>query len=129
MPATVKSSARLPRMSPTIDNRELDSPTEHGMTMPKKRVWQFRIVTWFWIVVVVATFFFGRNWDETWGPLLRQKLASVVEARPNSRPAASMYVTIPAMGPAPVAIDFAQPFQNPPGAGEQQFSFFIGFSR
>lgn len=28
-----------------------------------KRRFQFRLKSWFWIVLVVAAFFTGRNWD------------------------------------------------------------------
>lgn len=93
--------------------------------MPKKRLWQFRSATWFWIVLVVATFFLGLNWDETWRPLWRQMLASVV----GSGSTASVRVAIPAMGPAPVAIDFARPTQISSDSDAPQFSFFIGIGR
>jgi len=38
-------------------------------------------------------------------------------------------ITIPAMGPAPIALDFAFPIVKNPGDREQVFSFFIGFLR
>jgi len=38
-------------------------------------------------------------------------------------------LTIPAMGPAPIALDFAFPISKNPGDREQVFSFFIGFLR
>src|SRR5687768_12992860 len=93
--------------------------------MPKKRLWQFRIATWFWIVLVVATFFLGLNWGDTWGPLWRQKLVSFV----GSDSTVPLSVAIPAMGPAPVAIDFARPTAISSDSDQPQFSFFIGISR
>jgi outer membrane protein insertion porin family len=38
-------------------------------------------------------------------------------------------INIPAMGPAPIALDFAVPVHKAPGDREQLFSFFIGLSR
>ena len=96
--------------------------------MPKQRVLQYRIASWFWIVLVIAAFFFGRNWDETWESLWRPRPASVVRAGPNGKSAA-LRVVIPAMGPVPLAIDFAQPLPKSPELDQQQFSFDIGFRR
>lgn len=92
--------------------------------MAKKKRWQFRIATWFWIVFVVATFFFGRNWDDTWGPLFRQNTVKGVRSGATT----SMSVSIPAMGPAPAAIDFAWPQQSSE-TDEAVFSFAVGISR
>ncbi len=38
-------------------------------------------------------------------------------------------VTLPALGPAPIALDFAFPVSKEPGDKEQVFSFFLGFFR
>ena len=38
-------------------------------------------------------------------------------------------VTLPALGPAPIALDFAFPVSKEPGDEEQVFSFFLGFFR
>lgn len=92
--------------------------------MPKKRLWQFRIATWFWIVLVVATFFLGLNWGDTRGPLC-QKLVSGV----GSDSTVPLSVVIPAMGPAPVANDFARPTEISSDSDQPQFSFSIGISR
>jgi hypothetical protein len=96
--------------------------------MAKKRVLQFRIASWFWIVLVVATFFFGRSWDETWESLWRQKPASAVGAGPNSG-SATTSVTIPGMGPAPLSIDLARQIPSSTELDERKSSFFIGISR
>lgn len=42
---------------------------------------------------------------------------------------AGLRVTIPAMGPAPIALDFSAPVNNADGDQVQNFSFFIGYSR
>lgn len=38
-------------------------------------------------------------------------------------------ITLPALGPAPIALDFAFPVSKEPGDKEQVFSFFLGFFR
>ncbi len=38
-------------------------------------------------------------------------------------------ITLPALGPAPIALDFAFPVSKEPGDDEQVFSFFLGFFR
>ncbi len=38
-------------------------------------------------------------------------------------------ITIPAMGPAPIALDFAFPLVQQPGDQTQVFSFFVGWMR
>ncbi len=38
-------------------------------------------------------------------------------------------ITVPAMGPAPIALDFAWPIQQGPHDEQQVFSFFMGFTR
>lgn len=38
-------------------------------------------------------------------------------------------ISIPAMGPAPLAFDFAFPIMDAPGDQRQMFSFFMGFTR
>ena len=38
---------------------------------PRKSPWrfQFRLVNWFWVSLVLAAFFLGRQWDDMWrGP-------------------------------------------------------------
>ena len=37
-------------------------------------------------------------------------------------------ITIPMMGPAPIALDFAFPIAYEPGDLKQIFSFFVGFN-
>ncbi len=44
-------------------------------------------------------------------------------------PGFGLRITIPAMGPAPIALDFAFPIVTEDGDREQIFSFFIGFLR
>ncbi len=44
-------------------------------------------------------------------------------------PGFGLRITIPAMGPAPIALDFAFPVLNAPGDAIQNFSFFVGFNR
>jgi len=44
-------------------------------------------------------------------------------------PGFGLRITIPAMGPAPIALDFAFPIVKEDGDREQIFSFFIGFLR
>ncbi len=44
-------------------------------------------------------------------------------------PGFGLRVTIPAMGPAPIALDFAFPVTHEPGDRIEVFSFFIGFLR
>jgi len=44
-------------------------------------------------------------------------------------PGFGMRITLPAMGPAPIALDFAFPVVAAPGDTEQIFSFFVGFAR
>ena len=44
-------------------------------------------------------------------------------------PGFGLRITIPAMGPAPIALDFAFPVSKNSGDREQVFSFFIGFLR
>jgi outer membrane protein insertion porin family len=43
-------------------------------------------------------------------------------------PGVGLRLTIPAMGPAPIALDFAFPVSTNPGDQEEVFSFFIGFN-
>ena len=38
-------------------------------------------------------------------------------------------ITVPAMGPAPIALDFAFPVSKEPGDEQEVFSFFIGLLR
>jgi outer membrane protein insertion porin family len=44
-------------------------------------------------------------------------------------PGLGLRVTVPAMGPAPIALDFAFPVSEAPFDDEQVFSFSMGFSR
>jgi outer membrane protein assembly factor BamA len=44
-------------------------------------------------------------------------------------PGFGLRVTIPAMGPAPIALDFAFPVHHAPGDRIQVFNFFMGFNR
>jgi outer membrane protein insertion porin family len=38
-------------------------------------------------------------------------------------------INVPALGPAPLALDFSFPLHSAPGDTEQMFSFFFGLSR
>ena len=44
-------------------------------------------------------------------------------------PGFGLRITLPAMGPAPIALDFAVPVVAAPFDSEQLFSFFVGFAR
>lgn len=44
-------------------------------------------------------------------------------------PGVGMRITVPAMGPAPIALDFAFPVSKEEGDHRQVFSFFVGFLR
>ncbi|GAF67728.1 unnamed protein product, partial [marine sediment metagenome] len=44
-------------------------------------------------------------------------------------PGFGLRIMVPAMGPAPIALDFAFPVSTNPGDREQIFSFFVGFQR
>jgi outer membrane protein insertion porin family len=44
-------------------------------------------------------------------------------------PGVGLRVTVPAMGPAPIALDFAFPIADAAGDQHRTFSFFIGFGR
>jgi outer membrane protein insertion porin family len=44
-------------------------------------------------------------------------------------PGVGMRITLPAMGPAPIALDFAFPVAYAPYDSKQIFSFFVGFAR
>jgi len=44
-------------------------------------------------------------------------------------PGIGLRIAIPAMGPAPIALDFAVPVHHAPGDHIQNFSFFMGLSR
>ena len=44
-------------------------------------------------------------------------------------PGFGMRIFVPAMGPAPIALDFAFPIAMAPTDDERMFSFFIGFGR
>jgi outer membrane protein insertion porin family len=44
-------------------------------------------------------------------------------------PGFGLRITIPAMGPAPIALDFAFPVSHHPGDRLEAFSFWIGFLR
>jgi len=44
-------------------------------------------------------------------------------------PGFGLRITLPAMGPAPIALDFAVPVSKAPFDSEQLFSFFVGFAR
>ena len=46
-----------------------------------------------------------------------------------SSPVPCSRITIPAMGPAPIALDFAFPAVNEGGDEIENFSFFVGFLR
>jgi outer membrane protein insertion porin family len=43
-------------------------------------------------------------------------------------PGVGLRITVPAMGPAPIALDFAFPVVTNPGDHEEMFSFFVGFN-
>ena len=44
-------------------------------------------------------------------------------------PGVGLRISIPAMGPAPLALDLAIPVHHAPGDDIQNFSFFFGFGR
>jgi outer membrane protein insertion porin family len=44
-------------------------------------------------------------------------------------PGFGLRITLPAMGPAPIALDFAVPVVYAPDDSQQLFSFFVGFAR
>ena len=44
-------------------------------------------------------------------------------------PGFGLRITVPAMGPAPIALDFAWPINKADGDDTQVFSFFMGFTR
>jgi outer membrane protein insertion porin family len=44
-------------------------------------------------------------------------------------PGFGLRITVPMMGPAPIALDFAFPINAQPGDEKQVFSFFVGFGR
>ena len=44
-------------------------------------------------------------------------------------PGVGLRITVPAMGPAPIALDFAFPIAEEAGDDKRTFSFFIGFGR
>ena len=44
-------------------------------------------------------------------------------------PGFGLRITVPAMGPAPIALDFAFPIATNPGDIREVFSFFVGFNR
>ena len=44
-------------------------------------------------------------------------------------PGVGLRITLPAMGPAPIALDFAFPVAYAPYDQQQMFSFFVGFAR
>jgi outer membrane protein insertion porin family len=44
-------------------------------------------------------------------------------------PGFGLRITLPAMGPAPIALDFAVPVAYAPDDSKQLFSFFVGFAR
>ncbi|OHB67870.1 MAG: hypothetical protein A2V70_03285 [Planctomycetes bacterium RBG_13_63_9] len=44
-------------------------------------------------------------------------------------PGLGLRITVPMMGPAPIAVDFAFPIAAEPGDRERVFSFFVGFNK
>jgi outer membrane protein insertion porin family len=44
-------------------------------------------------------------------------------------PGFGLRICVPAMGPAPIALDFAFPVSWQPGDQSELFSFFVGFNR
>lgn len=44
-------------------------------------------------------------------------------------PGFGLRLTVPAMGPAPIALDFAVPVAHAPGDNIQNFAFYVGFGR
>ena len=44
-------------------------------------------------------------------------------------PGFGLRIVVPAMGPAPIALDFAFPVSWQPGDTQEMFSFFVGFGR
>jgi outer membrane protein insertion porin family len=44
-------------------------------------------------------------------------------------PGFGLRITLPAMGPAPIALDFAVPVAYAPYDSKQLFSFFVGLAR
>jgi outer membrane protein insertion porin family len=44
-------------------------------------------------------------------------------------PGLGLRIQLPALGPAPIALDFAVPVQYAPNDLRQVFSFFVGYSR
>jgi hypothetical protein len=83
--------------------------------MSKKRRWQFRTISWFWVVLVIAAFFFGRNWDATRDALWPSAQVTTAKSGAN-------------VG-APVAVDVCTPIASSPGSEESNFSFFLGVGR
>ncbi len=51
------------------------------------------------------------------------------ESRYRVAPGFGLRIAIPAMGPAPIALDFAFPVSKDPADDEQVFSFYVGFLR
>ena len=61
---------------------------------------------------------------------LRQDFELVADAFSQFRaPGVGLRITLPAMGPAPIALDFAVPVAYAPYDSKQLFSFFVGFAR
>ena len=44
-------------------------------------------------------------------------------------PGVGLRITVPALGPAPIALDFAFPVAHADGDQIQNFSFFVGYMR
>ena len=44
-------------------------------------------------------------------------------------PGFGLRLTVPAMGPAPIALDFSVPVAHGPGDDIQNFAFYVGFGR
>ena len=44
-------------------------------------------------------------------------------------PGVGLRITVPGMGPAPIALDFAFPISEEQGDDTEVFSFFIGFMK
>ena len=57
------------------------------------------------------------------------RFTTIVSTRPRSLPGLGLRITVPAMGPAPIALDFAYALNRADFDDREVFSFSLGFSR
>ena len=93
---------------------------------PSRRRFQYSLRMLLTATLMAACFFSGIRFEHE-----RRRIQDEreMEAHAIRAPGPGLRIHIPAMGPAPIALDFAVPVHKAPGDRLQDFNFFMGFNR